>query len=593
MASPVRRNVVLPEHFGALSGSRSPRRRRPSSISLRRDASERSEGDSQTSSPRTTSDAVLLRCRDTIERLHSDVEEERQKRTRLQDQVVACENELAAAKVDLAEEQVRCRDAESRCTRLERQLADTEQRLKSQKDAFEDAHSQAQQLKSESLQKAQEHFAQSLRLTELESATKRAEARAARGQEETARLAAELKQVQSKATTLESEVARLHEALEGKAQEAARVLHIGQEHEDRCEALQRELEDLHADKDADRAALDGHQLELQEMALRQERLHAAWKEREVEVQRLQKERDEAREEAEALQHELESSQQQARRVAEEQREQLEKLGRLEAERSKLRRQAEEARRQAADRSEDLDRLERQRTSHGTTVATLEQQIDEFRRQLRDRSQELARQKAEHQKAQQQLDEARMVEEQKTKLAASAKEAQKRASELTWRLEAANKEVEGSRERCKDLEQQLQQRDDKVRRNDVNSLSDMLARAHRHAELLAKMQAELGRKSRVLSEEEQESRDQLGTLKQKYEQKIAKLHLHLSEREACERKLKGFIENEIDILHQYNKELEDYCRWRRGGWLESACTASGPLPSKGQRLLQKLQNLEEP
>eukprot|EP00439_Symbiodinium_sp_Y106_P049993 s5218_g6.t1 len=269
------------------------------------------------------------------------------------------------------------------------------------------------------------------------------------------------------------------------------------------------------------------------------------------------------------------------------------LGRLEAERSKLRRQAEEARRQAADRSEDLDRLERQRTSHGTTVATLEQQIDEFRRQLRDRSQELARQKAEHQKAQQQLDEARMVEEQKTKLAASAKEAQKRASELTWRLEAANKEVEGSRERCKDLEQQLQQRDDKVRRNDVNSLSDMLARAHRHAELLAKMQAELGRKSRVLSEEEQESRDQLGTLKQKYEQKIAKLHLHLSEREACERKLKGFIENEIDILHQYNKELEDYCRWRRGGWLESACTASGPLPSKGQRLLQKLQNLEEP
>ncbi|CAE7785187.1 unnamed protein product [Symbiodinium sp. CCMP2592] len=350
MASPVRRNVVLPEHFGALSGSRSPRRRRPSSISLRRDASERSEGDSQTSSPRTTSDAVLLRCRDTIERLHSDVEEERQKRTRLQDQVVACENELAAAKVDLAEEQVRCRDAESRCTRLERQLADTEQRLKSQKDAFEDAHSQAQQLKSESLQKAQEHFAQSLKLTELESATKRAEARAARGQEETARLAAELKQAQSKASAasaLESQVARLQEALEGKAQEAARVLHIGQEHEDRCEALQRELEDLHADKDADRAALDGHQLELQEMALRQERLHAAWKEREVEVQRLQKERDEAREEAEALQHELESSQQQAcctlqhaaalwrllacchataqaRRVAEEHREQLEK-----------------------------------------------------------------------------------------------------------------------------------------------------------------------------------------------------------------------------------------------------------------------------
>ena len=311
-ASPVRgqRNVVLPDRLGALSrfGSASPtRRRRPSSIISRRDGSD----DSQVSSPHTTSDAVLLRCRDTIERLHSDVEEERQKRSKLHEQVVAGESELAAAKVDLAEEQVRCREAESRCTRLERQLSEAEQRLKSQKETFEAAHSQVQHLKTESLQKAQEHFAQGLKITELESAANRAESRASRQQEEIARLTAELKKAQSKVADLESDANRLQESLESKALEAARVQRIGQEHEHRCEALQRELEDLHADKDADKASLEGQQFELQEMALRQERLHAAWKEREVELQRLQQERDEARDETEALQQEAESSHQQA------------------------------------------------------------------------------------------------------------------------------------------------------------------------------------------------------------------------------------------------------------------------------------------
>ena len=306
-SSPVRgqRSVVLPDRFGSSSlASVSPRRRRPSSISRR-------DEDSQDSSPRTTSDAVLLRCRDTIERLHSDVEEERQKRTKLQDHVVACESELAAAKVDLADEQVKCRDAESRCSRLERQLAEAEQRLKSQKESFEFAHSQVQQLKSESLQKVQEHFAQGLKLTELESTTKRAEAQAARGQEEVARLTAELKAAQSKVADLESEAGRLQEAAESKATEAAQILRVGQEHEHRSLALQRELEDLQAEKEADKAALENHQFELHEMALRQERLHAAWKEREVELQRLQQERDEARDELEAVQHEMDSSSQQA------------------------------------------------------------------------------------------------------------------------------------------------------------------------------------------------------------------------------------------------------------------------------------------
>lgn len=49
-------------------------------------------------SPVQSSDAVLLRCRDTIERLHGDVEEERQKRSRLQEQLAQSESDLIGVK---------------------------------------------------------------------------------------------------------------------------------------------------------------------------------------------------------------------------------------------------------------------------------------------------------------------------------------------------------------------------------------------------------------------------------------------------------------------------------------------------------------
>lgn len=45
--------------------------------------------------------------------------------------------------------------------------------------------------------------------------------------------------------------------------------------------------------------------------------------------------------------------------------------------------------------------------------------------------------------------------------------------------------------------------------------------------------------------------------------------HLCERDAYERKLKGFIENEVTALHEYNKELENVCRVRR------SCAPCGP------------------
>ena len=50
-------------------------------------ATSREEDSHSTSPAQTSSDAVLLRCRDTIERLHGDVEEERQKRQRMQEQL--------------------------------------------------------------------------------------------------------------------------------------------------------------------------------------------------------------------------------------------------------------------------------------------------------------------------------------------------------------------------------------------------------------------------------------------------------------------------------------------------------------------------
>ncbi|CAJ1443517.1 unnamed protein product [Effrenium voratum] len=619
--------------------------------------------DSQDVSPAPgSSEVVLLRCRETIERLHGDVEEERQKRQRLQDQAAANEDELATVKAQLVEESERLAAAERERRLLERQLMEMQQRQKAEKEMHEAASSQLQGLKSESVQKAQEHFAQQLRLSEAEAAAQRAEAKAAEAEAEAARSSEELRGAQHQVLEAEAGAQQLQEALEGKGQELDQALQQLAELEHRCESLGQDLEDLQADK---QAIVESNQFELQELAMRQERLQGAWREREVELQRAFQERDECQNDLEQAQQEAERSRQQARRLTEENRDLTDKCQRLESELSKLRKKGEELKVEAAEKAQDLEQLQRQQRSHKSTVATLEQQVEEYRRQTRELSQELARQKAEALQVKQDLAGAAKQEEEREKILSSRdsdssviqantraemlaacprrwrysrfamwsvllcaaqgkrsyadtsrfvhrnciasrasfnsgeKELKKRAAELTWRLEAANKEVEAcrasltsERERCKELQKLSHQEAEAhshLQHQGLISLSELLSQAQAHARLLAQVKAELGGISKI-----EFAAEDTGELKQKYEQKIAKLYQHLSEREAYERKLKGFIENEVHVLHQYNKELEHYCQWRRGAVPDPPTLLKPPIPAPdkvGRRLMRNLQNLE--
>merc|ERR1719331_2251872 len=54
-------------------------------------------------------------------------------------------------------------------------------------------------------------------------------------------------------------------------------------------------------------------------------------------------------------------------------------------------------------------------------------------------------------------------------------------------------------------------------------------------------------------------DVVEKLQLRYERKLAKSHRQLAERESYEQKLKALLEEEVDVLHQYNQELSDFPR----------------------------------
>ena len=359
-------------------------------------------------------------------------------------------------KVAIAEEQQKTREAETKGRRLEQKVGELEQLLKAQKEMNATTSSQLQTLKTESIQKAQEQFSQNLRVTDLENSLKRAEAKGLSTQEEASKLNRQLRELESKASS-EAEVSRQdRQDLEAKAAELERLSRHCGELEHRCESLQQDLEDSQADK---QAIVESNQFELQELAMRQERLQAAWKEGEHELQRAFQERDEIQRELEQCQQEAEQSQRQVRELADEQRSSAERCQRLESELSKTERKADEMKSQVNQKTQELEQLQRQQRSHSTSIASLEQQAGRATgASCLSENQELARQRVDYAKA------VEGGEDRHNRIVASEKESQRRAAELTWRLEAANEEVEASRaalksekERCNQLQELLKDR----------------------------------------------------------------------------------------------------------------------------------------
>lgn len=545
------------------------------------------------------SDVVLVRCRDTIERLYNDVETERKRCTIVHEQVSTIEADLRSAHVELAEERVRRGELEAHVNNLEWQLKEAETRLRTQRQEHEALSEQLQKLKAESVQKTQDAFVQGLKLTELEGAVCRSDARAAAAQEE-------LRETSNKLTSFEAEVSSARALA---AAETLRADRTAETHLRTIDELQASMESME----------ESHRQQMHEVASREERLRAAWREHESELRRGLLERDEAHSEIGIAEREADEARQQARRTAEEKRELQGRYEKLESEVSHFRSKVETVQRQLQERSDEIVRV---RAADASAVSKLEQQVEEGRRQLRERLDELQRISANHSVAQRQADEAkqeildlrardtareaareerqtaekqrqtaaqeqhtaelrrasleleqyqkrateleeRKVEFQRTSQSAGEglAEAQAQTAELTWRLEVANKELDRCRagqtaERSRSLH--LEER--------LRSFEEASQNLALHAPIPSRAAGPtaISEVAIQLAQAKQQAEDaRLLKMKQKYEQKIAKMYRHLSDRESHERSLKAFIENEVEVLHSYNQELDRYCRTRQG------------------------------
>lgn len=638
------------------------------------------------------SDVVLVRCRDTIERLHNEVEAERKRCAELQDQVDSLQSQLRQVTGETTDERARREDLEAQVQVLEQQHQEIERQLREMRASQEGSLEQQQRQKSEVLQKAQELFAKGLRVTELEGAVHRAEAMAKSAQDEADRAAQELRSLGGKLSLADAEVAQLRSRADSESQRADRAARLLEERERRCQAMQHEIEDLQASIEANEEL---QRQQLQEVQMRQDLMVQAWKEQEAELRHGLSERDEAQTEVRVAEREADAAKQQVRRLTDEKRELQSRLDRLESEASQFKKQVESGNRQMQDMQRQLadsqrqladvqrqlgDRAEellRQRHAESLVVQRLDAEVAESRRQLLERSEEVERltttlgktqiqvqsdilQNAEE--VRRQVEQSKRVWEEETKLKiaeargtadearaeavkyqaaleevrvehrrqadaarlelfdlrareerhladyrrvnseveelrsrnkvleergeelqrTSQKELQKsfegqseansQLAELTWRLEAVNGELERShaaayaeKERCRHLEELLRRSEaqltaaltarplevaaaNTVSKEVAADMAKVLAQAQRHAE-------ELEKASEAAAAHQER-------LKLKYEQKLDKMYRHVSSREAYERSLKAFIENEVDVLHKYNQELDIYCHRRQ-------------------------------
>eukprot|EP00929_Paragymnodinium_shiwhaense_P109495 TRINITY_DN75960_c0_g1_i1.p1 TRINITY_DN75960_c0_g1~~TRINITY_DN75960_c0_g1_i1.p1 ORF type:complete len:847 (+),score=244.67 TRINITY_DN75960_c0_g1_i1:43-2583(+) len=245
-------------------------------------------------SPRSPghSHAILMRCRDTIERLQSEVEEERQNRADWQRRAQLAESDLDRVRSEAGHEKSRREESESKAARLERQLAESDGKLHALKRSVTSLEEQLEQAKAEGSHKAQDVFAKSVRITELEGTVRRAEAAAAAAQAETSRAEGDSRDTADRLIAAEAEVAQLRASLEAETTRAQRSARFAEERERRCDELQRELDEVQSTM---QMAEDSLREQLTEAKRQNERSAAAWREREAgrlaEYKRLLSERE--------------------------------------------------------------------------------------------------------------------------------------------------------------------------------------------------------------------------------------------------------------------------------------------------------------
>merc|ERR1712232_708170 len=68
-------------------------------------------------------------------------------------------------------------------------------------------------------------------------------------------------------------------------------------------------------------------------------------------------------------------------------------------------------------------------------------------------------------------------------------------------------------------------------------------------------AEIRIAERVQRHAEEHFEQKVAKMRQKYEQKLVKMCRQLADRETYEQRLKSLLQNEVDVLHQYHRDLD--------------------------------------
>lgn len=260
-------------------------------------------------------DAVLIKCRDAIEKLHEELEEERNRRRELQRQVNTSESEVLQLQNEIELESGKRADFEGRTARLEKQLADCETKLEAAGKLRETAAEDLQKTKAEATQRAQDLFAQELKTQEMEHALHRSESRLSSTEADVKHLNKELSTAAERLGAEEREKVQLQMKLQVETDRCERLSRQVKEQESQLTAARKDTEELQ--RTISRME-EEHEEQLLQAKSREEKHAAKSKEKEAELERNLKERiNEAKQEAAELSKEVESWKVQVRELEKE------------------------------------------------------------------------------------------------------------------------------------------------------------------------------------------------------------------------------------------------------------------------------------
>lgn len=197
-------------------------------------------------------EAVLLRCRDTIRRLHAEVEDERCKRHELQQELHAAQADVRHLQAELDRERERAAESDVSQTaakaarrdvlRLEERLAESERAVSMADKKQASLLDQLHQAKAEVAQRAEAQISAEVKVTELENALRRAENRALSLEEEAASCSSRLAASAGKVADMEREVTALRSAADLESERTQHANRLMEEYRRRSELAQQDLD---------------------------------------------------------------------------------------------------------------------------------------------------------------------------------------------------------------------------------------------------------------------------------------------------------------------------------------------------------------